>query len=159
MGEDGALGGHIKLVVFMVAGASFAVPLPTVHRVVMATEVVPVPGAPSVVVGVIDFHGEVLPVLDVRQRLHAEARPLDISSQFIIVTTNSRKLGLLVDHTVGVVERDWADIGALAPAAAGLEYFDGTTRLDDGLVLIHDVDRLLSAGEADGLDAAMEVER
>jgi purine-binding chemotaxis protein CheW len=157
MAEESASRQPVQLVVFAVAGTRVAIPLSFVHRVVMAAEVTPVPGAPPTVVGVLDFHGEVIPILDIRQRVRAEPQAPGVDNQFVIVSAGARVVGIVVDHSLGVIERAPDDIMPLAPAATGLEYFEGSTRLDDGLVLIHDMDKFLSPQEAEMLEAATAV--
>lgn len=142
-----------QLVVFSMEGQRFAVPLPAVVRVLPAVETTPVPGAPPTVMGVFDLHGEVIPVIDRRQR---PAAALRISDHFVVVRTERRVVALPVDDVIGVVEHHAADSPPPGTAVAGLEDFVGATRLDQDLVLIHDIEKFLSPQDAQALDRAME---
>ena len=57
-----------QLVVFRLNGQRYALPLAAVERIVCAVEVTPLPGAPPVVLGVINVAGCVLPVFNIRRR-------------------------------------------------------------------------------------------
>ncbi len=48
------------------------------------------------------------------------------------------------------------DAGEILP---GLEYIEGVLRLEDGLILIHDLDRLLSLDEEDAIDRALDAKK
>lgn len=138
------------VVVFMVERQRFAVPLAEVVRVLPAVELTPVPGAPPVVVGVFDLHGELIPALD---RRHRHAGSVRLSDQLIVVRTQRRILALLVDDVSGVVERPMSPLPA---STEGFEPYRGTVRLADGVVLIHDVEMFLSPQEALAFDEALE---
>ncbi|NPC58153.1 chemotaxis protein CheW [Caenimonas soli] len=146
----------MQFVVFHLHGQRFALPLESVDRIVNAVEVAPLPGAPISVLGAIDVGGRVLPVLCLRQRFGLPQRDVDPGDQFLIARTVSRSVVLVIDQAQGVVEADLSDVIALDEAVPGLEQFLGMTRDDDGLVLIHDLEKFLSHEESVSLDAALE---
>jgi purine-binding chemotaxis protein CheW len=135
------------------AGQRFAVPLTTVVRVLPALAVTPIPGAPTFLTGVFDLHGELVPVLDRQGR---SAASIHVNEQLVLVRTKRRMLALRVDEVIGVVDADAAALSPLPSATEGLETFQGTTRLDDDLVLVHDVEMFLSPHAARAVDAALE---
>jgi purine-binding chemotaxis protein CheW len=87
------------LLVFALDEQRFALPLEVVDRVVRAVEIVPLPGAPLMVSGVINVHGEILPVINLRVRCGLPDREIDLDDQFIIAHTPSRTVALHVDST------------------------------------------------------------
>ncbi len=145
-----------QLVVFRLEQRRYALPLAIVERVVRAVEVTPLPKAPTIVLGAINVHGRVLPVLDVRQRFRLPTREIGPADWFLVADTARRTVVLVVDDSDGVVERPQADIVVSTQIAPGLDDFPGVVRLDDGLVLIHDLERFLSLEEARALDEAMD---
>lgn len=144
------------LVVFRLDHQRFALPLGAVERVVRAAEVTPLPKAPGIVLGAIDIHGQVLPVLNVRRRFLLPERATGPADWFLLAHTGRRTVALVVDESEGVVERPEADIVRSTAIVPGLTQFPGVVRLDDGLVLIYDLDTFLSLDEARALDDAME---
>ncbi len=145
-----------QLLVFIIEGQKYALRTSAVERVVRAVEVVPLPSAPEIVAGVIDVRGRVLPVIDVRKRFRFPEHEIDPSDQMIIANTSRRTVVLAVDDTAGVVEL--AD-EAIIPAGnilPDLEYVKGVVRLEDGLILIHDLDAFLSLEEEEKLDDALK---
>ena len=114
------------------------------------------PKAPAIVLGAINVHGRVLPVLDVRQRFLLPDRQMCPADWFLVAHTARHTVVLVVDESEGVVERPPADIVVSTQIVPGLDDFPGVVRLDDGLVLIHDLERFLSLDEARALDEAMD---
>jgi purine-binding chemotaxis protein CheW len=145
----------LQLVVFRLEGQRYALPLAVVRRIVRAVEVTPLPGAPPIVLGVINVGGGILPVLNIRQRFLLPERDIAPADQFLIAHTARRVVALVIDEAHGVIERESSAVIGLDRIVPGLEQFPGVIELDDGLVLIHDLERLLSLDEARVLDEAM----
>lgn len=146
----------IQVVVFRLDEQRYALPLAAVERIVRAVEVTPLPSAPLIVLGVIDMGGRVLPVLDVRRRFGLPGRAIGIADQFLIARTAHRTVALAVDEAQGLIERGRAEIVGPAQIVPGLEQVQGVVKLDDGLVVIHDLEKFLSLDEARALDEAMD---
>lgn len=145
-----------QLVVFRLDALRYALPLTVVERVVRAVEVTPLPKAPAIVLGAINVHGRVLPVLNVRRRFLLPDRAIGPADWFLLAHTARQTMVLVVDESEGVVERPQAEIVPSLQIVPGLEPFPGVLRLDDGLVLIHDLERFLALDEARALDEAMD---
>jgi purine-binding chemotaxis protein CheW len=146
----------MQAVVFGLDGQRFALRLSAVQRVVRAVAVTPLPGAPPVVLGAIDVAGSIVPVIDVRRRLSPASHEVRASDQFLIATTARRSVALLIDEAHGVIEHEPSAVVDAARIAPGLERFHGVVQLEDGLVLIHDLDAFLSLDEARALDESMQ---
>lgn len=146
----------IQLVVFRLGEQHYALPLAAVERIVRAVEVTPLPGAPAIVLGAIDVEGRVLPVLNLWRRLRLPEREIGPADQFLIAWTARRAVALVMDEAQGVIEREQSAVIASDRIVPGIEQFQGVVKLDDGLVLIHDLEKFLSLDEARALDEAME---
>jgi purine-binding chemotaxis protein CheW len=144
-----------QLVVFRLDERRYALPLAVVERVVRAVDVTPLPKASPIVLGAIDVHGRVLPVLNVRRRFLMPEREIGPADWFLLARTARHTVVLVVDESEGVVERAQAEIVLSTRIVPGLDHFPGVLRLEDGLVLIHDLERFLSLDEARALDEAM----
>jgi purine-binding chemotaxis protein CheW len=129
-----------------------------VERIVRATEITPLPLAPPVVLGAIDVAGEILPVLDVRARFRLPERRIDPAHQFLIARTARRGVVLHIDAALGVIERPISAIFPSARLAPDLAHIRGVIPLEDGLLLIQDLEQFLSPQEERALDHAMTTE-
>lgn len=144
-----------RAVVFRIDEQRYALPLGTVERIVRAVEVTPIPGAPGIVLGAVCVEGRVLPVLNLRRRFGLPERAIGTGDHFLIGHTAARAVVLVIDAAEGVIAPGPGAVTAAAGIAPGLEHVQGVARLDDGLVLIHDLETFLSMDEARSLDAAM----
>ena len=79
-----------RLVVFQVEDGRYGVRFEDVERVVAAVELVPLPDAPDLVLGVFNLQGNVVPAIDTRLRLRLPSRELPVSDQFLAVRAAGR---------------------------------------------------------------------
>lgn len=145
-----------EVVVFRLDTLLNALALPTVERVIQAQAITPLLGAPSGVLGVIDVHGRLVPILDIRGRFGLSARPLRLSDQIILAHTKQRLVGICVDAVEVTVSYRVEEMVAAEVLVPGLVHLSGVVQLRDGLTLIHDLDAFLSQGEAQVLDSALD---
>lgn len=117
--------------------------------------ITPLPEAPPIVLGVVDLAGTVVPVIDTRKRFALPSRALTLSDHLVIATTGRRTVALLVDETHGVLEASADSHAAADGILPGLDLFDGAITREDGLILIHDLARLLSLDDEAAIDRAL----
>jgi purine-binding chemotaxis protein CheW len=146
----------VQLVVFTLDEQRYGLRLSAVERVVRAVEVTPLPSAPEIVLGVINLAGRVVPVMNVRQRFGLPEKESDLSDQFIIARTAMRTVALLVDSVSALVEASAEDVVHAAKILPQMDFVDGVAKREDGMILIHDIDKVLSLEEARMLDEVMQ---
>lgn len=145
-----------QLVTFSLDDQKFALYVSVVQRIIRVIEVTPLPEAPEIVIGIINVHGQIIPVCNVRMRFHLAGRDVQLSDQMIIADTATRTVALLVDSVDDVIEIPEEKIVAGDKILPGLKYVDGVLKTEDGMILIHDLDRFLSLQEAAALNDALE---
>jgi len=144
-----------QLLVFTLDEQRYALHLSAVERVVRVIEITPLPKAPEIVLGVINMHGRIIPVVDTRKRFRLRECEIGLSDQLIIANTDTRPVALIVDSVTGVTEQSKDRIVQAEKIVPGTEYVEGVLKLDDGMVLIHDLDGFLSLKEEKALERAM----
>jgi purine-binding chemotaxis protein CheW len=149
------MSGNVQLLAFRLDERRYGLHLSQVQRAVRAVDATPLPRAPQIVSGVINLHGKVIPLLNLRRRLGFPEKEIGPDDQFIIARTSRRSVALVVDATIGVIEHPAEDIIAAGKILGRLEQIEGVVRLADGLLLIHDLDRFLSLDEERELEAAV----
>ena len=145
-----------SVVVFSLDDQRYALPLDRVKRSIRVVAITPLPELPPIVLGIMDLEGLVIPVIDIRKRFGHPSRDIRLSDHLIIATTGKRTVALLVDQTKGVIEISpdcYAPVGKILP---GIVLIDGAISLGDGLVLIHDLNRLLSLDEETTIDHVLK---
>jgi purine-binding chemotaxis protein CheW len=144
-----------QYVVFTLDEQRYALYLHAVTRVVCIVEITHLPKSPEIIRGVVDVQGQVIPVADIRKRFRLPEREPELSDQLIIANTAYRSVALVVDSVEGVIEHSGQEMIPPEKILPGTEYIKGVIKLEDGLVLIHDVDKFLSLKEDKELDAAL----
>ncbi len=146
----------LRWVLMTVDGQAYALPLTAVDRILRMVEVTPLPGAPDVVEGVIDIQGNVVPVVSVRRRLGLSHRPVEVSDSLVVARARNRRLAVIAESVLGVVERSGDDVVSTSNIACAAPYIEGLLKTSDGLVLIQDLDKFFSFDEESSLEQAME---
>jgi purine-binding chemotaxis protein CheW len=146
------------LLIFTLEDQRYALRLAALDRVVRAAAVTALPKAPEIVLGVLDLQGQVIPVINLRLRFRLPQRELLCSDQFLIARANALTVALAVDSVVSVLE-ECGPIVAPDDILTGTDFLEGVTRSADGLVLIHDLARLLFPEEELLLAQALRGER
>jgi purine-binding chemotaxis protein CheW len=144
-----------QIVMFTLDGPRYALYLSAVERVVRAAEITPLPKAPEIVLGVINWQGKVIPVIDVRKRFRLPEREMDPDDRLIIARTARRQVALAADAVSGLRDLTGREMVSVEQAIPFAEYLKGVAKIDGELILITDLERFLSLDEEQQLDAAL----
>ena len=111
------------------------------------TDTTPLPHAPPYVRGVINLRGVVLPVVDLKARLGREETLANPKHVIVVVETESRTIGLLVDAVSDILTVTAAEIQATPDMAqgGGNGFMDGIAVLGERMVTLLSMDRLIGA--------------
>jgi len=150
------LASSIRLVLLAVDGQTYALHLEAVDRILRMAEVTPLPGAPDAVEGVVNIQGEVVAVVSIRRRLGLAHRSVAVSDSLVVARARARRVAIIAESVLGVVERPADAVVSSGDLARGIEHIEGVLKTSDGLVLIHDLERFFSAEEEQSLDLALE---
>jgi purine-binding chemotaxis protein CheW len=151
--------GKSHFVVFTMDDQKFALPLASVEKIARAVDVRPLPKISEVILGVINVEGRIIPVVSLRKRFRLTDRPVNIGDHMIISRTPKHTLALLVDSVIDIIEIDDHDITDQKAILDEMEYVKGVIKLENGIILIHDLEAVLSLEESRHLDNALEKDR
>lgn len=141
------LAGHnrLELLLFRLAGRQrFGINVFKVQEVIQCPALTQLPGSHPVVRGIANMRGKTITVMDLSQSIGGP--PLEsIDGRFVIITEyNRRTQGFLVGSVDRIVNMNWGDILPPPKGAAKGSYMTAVTRVDDELVEIIDVEKVLS---------------
>lgn len=145
----------VRLVVFALARQRYGLALTAVERVLPMVAVSPLPGCPAAVLGAINVHGEIVAVVDLRQCFGLPAGEYGPGARLLLARTPQRVVGLPVDEVVGMVELPEDAVVEPDAVTAGIAHVSGIAKLADGVLLIQDLDSLLSGEEERVLAASL----
>ncbi len=139
--------GIVKYLVFYLDKHRHAFPLFCIERIVRSVEITPLPKAPEIVLGLINFKGQIMHVIDLRRRFNYPEKEIDISDKLIIVSTADRASAFLVADIQNIIEVAEKDVFPPEDIIQGVEYVQEVIRRDDGIILVHQLDRILTEEE------------
>jgi len=144
------------LIVFVLDRQRYALPLHAVDRVVRMVAITPLPKAPVIVLGVVNFQGRVIPVINMRRRFSLPEKDIALTYQLVVAHTLRRPVALVADAVHDVIAGSAQSLIETENILPGIEYVEGVVKLGDGLILIHDLDKFLSLEEESSLNQALE---
>lgn len=139
-------------VTFYLNAEKYGVNVLLVSEVLKNTEIAPVPGAPSYVHGIINLRGNVVTVVDTRERLGLSPREADDSTRIVVIELDDQVLGIMVDSVAQVANLRESEI-EFAPNVGNDEsskYIHGVSNQDDELLILLDMDRMFTREELTG---------
>jgi purine-binding chemotaxis protein CheW len=159
-GEEDAGGERAQVACFCVGDGHFALDIMRIKEIVNPVPITPVPRAPAFVEGIIELRGAFLPVVDLRKRFGLEPTPLDRDSKYMIVGMEGRVVGLVVDRVSEVKRVALAEVSEAPAIARGPEarFLSGVFKADGRIMMMLDLDEVLSPAERSALRQMSEVE-
>ncbi|OFY49732.1 MAG: hypothetical protein A2W85_07675 [Bacteroidetes bacterium GWF2_41_31] len=141
---------NCTLLCFFLADRRFAIPLTNVESVIRAVAVSSVPDANEFFHGVFDFHGEIMPVLNLRKRFGLPSKPIEINDRFIIVSSNVGMFAMVVDEVEEIRKPPEEDISCVDVSLSSPDRSNDLKKLpflsnEDGVIAIYDVKILLNS--------------
>lgn len=138
-----------RWVTFKLENEIYGIDVMQVREVLRSTEISPVPGAPSYVLGIINLRGNVVAIVDTRSRFSLPPRESDDASRILILEAADHVVGFLVDSVSEVAELSNADIETAPDTGSGeaSKFITGLCNRKDGLLILVDANRLLSDEE------------
>ncbi|HTZ96959.1 MAG TPA: chemotaxis protein CheW [Terriglobales bacterium] len=138
----------LQLVSFHIGGEEFGLDILRVQEIIRIQALTRVPNSPDFVDGVINLRGKVIPVVALRKRFGLEDLAHDKQTRIVVIEVKGNVLGFIVD-SVSEVLRIPTDTVEPPPRLGKVEreYVSGVGKLDNRLLILLDVDRLMSDSE------------
>jgi purine-binding chemotaxis protein CheW len=144
-----------QLVVFELADEFYGINIAVVESIIKMQEITQLPQTASYLKGVTNLRGTVLPVIDLRIRFGLEAQKDTKQTRVIIVTMGAVKVGLMVDGVSEVLRISDGSIEPLPPMISSVnsDFLKGIVRLEDRLIILLEVEKVLDFEEQQALTA------
>jgi len=138
-----------KFVIFGLAEEKYGVSIEQVREIMPCTDVTPVPGTPRFFEGFLNLRGELISLINLRLFVGMEdISQRDEASILILSSREGMVQGILVDEVTSITEISWDDLQTIEEGKDGKgfpkELLKGIVDTDFGLVVILDVERILS---------------
>ncbi len=144
-----------QYVVFLLNEQIYGIEVPKIKEVVSYRKITPLPNMVGFIKGIINLRGVVLPVFDLREKFNLSETTYTPFHIIIVMEISGRAMGVIVDEISDVVELSPDEVQAPSnlPPDVQAEYIKGIGKKEHELIVLLDVDRLLSSKELEILDA------
>ncbi len=138
-----------QFVTFLINDETYGVEVLRVKEIVGMTDITPVPNTLHFMKGVINLRGAVVPVVDMRLKFGMNEKEYNSFTVIIIVEVVNRYIGMIVDSVSDVVNIPITSIQETPHFSAKIEtdFIKGIGQLEEALVIILDVDKILTTEE------------
>jgi len=144
----------LQLVSFKIASEEFGVDILNVQEINKMSTITKVPNSPEFVEGVINLRGRVIPVVNLRVKMSMPNREYDKDTRIIVVDLSGKTVGFLVDSVSEVLRIPRNIIEPPPSMVAGINsnYITAVGKLEDRLLILLDLDRVLLEDEKTALE-------
>ena len=151
--DPGLTGQELKVACFKIEGQPYAVDIMKIKQIIRPLKITTLPRAPAFLEGVIQLRGVVIPVIDMRKRFGLAPAGPKIERKVIIAGVERYIVGLIVDEVTEVITLQKDEIQPPPRVVKGIhsDYLNGVCRYRDDILLILNLDEILSSEEKDSL--------
>ncbi|MFA5515865.1 MAG: chemotaxis protein CheW [Desulfuromonadales bacterium] len=150
---------EIQLACFRVGGEMYALDIMRIKEIIRPQKLTPVPKAPRFIEGVINLRGVVIPVVDLRKRFDQPKPETDRTARVIVCALSGKIIGLIVDEVLEVRRCSRQEIQPSPQflQGKGTDFFIGVYRRDEELVMLLNLEKILSSDEKIDLEAIQQL--
>ena len=144
----------LQWVTFQLDRETYGINVMQVQEVLRYTEIAPVPGAPSYVLGIINLRGNVVTVIDTHQRFGLYNAEITDNSRIVIIEADKQVVGILVDSVAEVVYLRQSEIET-APNVGNDEsakFIQGVCNNNGELLILVELDKMMTEEEWSDLE-------
>lgn len=155
---------EIQLVVFTLQQGDtvceYGVTITQVQEIIPMAKTTKLPEAPDFVEGITNLRGRIIPIIDLKKRFQMGASELTSDTRSVVVEVAGQTVGIIVDEVSEVLRLPMESIEPPPVAIGGItaEYLTGVGKLDERLLILLDMDKILTEKEQAELVGVSELE-
>ena len=138
-----------EVLIFVLGSEEYGVDILKVQEIRGYEKVTPIPKAPAYLKGIVNLRGAIVPLVDMRVRFGLAEPRYDSTTVVVILRVAGRIIGLVVDAVSDVVHLAPQDVKE-APGLGSVvdsSFLAGLATRDERMILLLDIEKLLSSGE------------
>ena len=158
--SEGQVKERQQFVTFYLNDEIYAIEALSVQEIIELTNITKVPHLPEFLKGVINLRGTIVPVVDLKLKFGMNSEGYKKHTCVIVTEFSGGVMGLIVDAVSDVLSMSEETISAPPSFGARIktEFIKGMGRFGNDLVIILDVDRVLTDEEVSILSEAKEAQ-
>ncbi|MBP2643923.1 MAG: cheW 2 [Firmicutes bacterium] len=146
--EGAVIDQELQLVVFSLAKEEYGLPITKVQEINRIVPITKLPQTPNFMEGIINLRGRVIPIIDLRKRFQLNVADYSDNSRIIVVEVIGETVGIIVDAVTEVVRLSQTLVEPPPPSfILDAEYVEGVGKMDDRMLILLDIDKILTSKE------------
>ena len=143
--QGGAFDQVDRFIEFCLGQENYAIPLLMVREVISIPETTPIPKAPEHFIGLMNLRGQVISIVDLRNKLNIKPFEDHANCAVIIVDFNGINIGIVTDSINRVLSFSNSDVQEMPELESQVEsdYILGVYKKNDGLTVLLDIAKCL----------------
>lgn len=143
-----------QYVVFKLDNEEYGIGIMNVREIIPYKESIKVPNTPDFIEGIINYRGNVTPIICLKKRFNISQRVEDANTRIIVINIGEKQVGFIVDEASQTIKLDESEIDPAPSIVSGVErqYIDGVGKKEDRLVILIDLGKILTDGEREELE-------
>ncbi len=140
--------GTLQVVSFRLANEEYGIEITKVQEIILVGEITRVPQTSPYIKGLINLRSTVIPIVDLRLRFGMAEEPSSDETRIMVMNVVGKTIGIIVDAVSEVLRISKDQIAPPPPTIAGLgrDYLTGLAKLEKRMLILLDVERLLTEG-------------
>ena len=151
-------GSNAQIVSFRLANEEYGVDIMRVQEIILTGQITQMPQVPDYICGLINLRGNVIPIVDLRKRFGLAVAKNDENTRIIVVNVANKTIGIVVDAVNEVLRISGEQTEPPPSSIVGIDhaYIKGLVKFDDKLLILLDIDNVLSQEEHEALTQTAE---
>lgn len=144
-----------QYVVFKLGKEEYGIDIMNVREIIQYQESIKVPNSPKFIEGIINYRGKVIPIICLKKRFGFEESHIDANTRIIVINSNGKQIGFLVDEASQTVRIDDSNIDPTPEVLSKIDtkYLTGVGKIDNRLIILIDLEKVLSEEEKEEMNS------
>ena len=150
-----------EFLTFVLGKENYALDIMTVKEIRGYEDVTKIANAPPFIKGVLNLRGDIVPIVDLRIKFNVGEATYNEFTIVIMLMVGERIVGIVVDEVSDVIKVDDSDIKAPPEFGVAFDcaYLHGLTSINDQMIILVNIQKLISSDELGLLDTTLKAEQ
>jgi purine-binding chemotaxis protein CheW len=150
-----------EFLTFVLGDENYALDIMTVKEIRGYEEVTKIANAPAYLKGVLNLRGDIVPIVDLRLKFNVGEATYDEFTIVIMLMVGERIVGIVVDEVSDVIKVSESEIKAPPEFGVAFDsaYLHGLTSINEQMIILVNIQKLISSDELGLLDASLKAEQ
>jgi len=144
----------VQMIIFRLGNEEYAVPITSIHEIIMPQTPTHIPKSPSFVEGIINLRGHIIPIIDGKKKFMLDTleKKDSSSSRIMVLDIEGEIIGLIVDEVSEVIHLNTEDIEAPPiDMAEDADFLWGVGKFENRLLILINPKKFLNNNEIHNL--------